>query len=99
MWVRSQSKRTLMNCKYFTVDITNVVIGMAGDNYISLGSYSTEEKALKVLDMLHTKLNSRRKGDLINAITLNPKISLNLKIDEGITILDDVFPMPQDSEV
>ena len=24
---------------------------------------------------------------------------LNLKIDEGITILDDVFQMPQDSEV
>lgn len=99
MWVRSQSKRTLMNCKYFTVDSTNVVIGMAGNNYTSVGSYSTEEKALKVLDMIEQAKIQQRKGDLLNLLVACKYVVVD-SLDN--LIFDDkniVFQMPQDSEV
>lgn len=92
MWVRSQSKRTLMNCKYFTVDSTNVVIGMSGGNYISLGSYSTEEKALKVLDKIE-----RFVTDLERCLIETDNYSgfhTTRKVVDNV-----VFQMPQDSEV
>lgn len=101
MWVRSQDNERLLKVEdvFIKIKDANGMYKICVYDKGFIGVYSTKEKALKVLDMMHTKLNSRRKGDLINAIVLNPKISLNLNIDEGITLLDDVFLMPQDSEV
>ena len=63
MWVRSQDKTVLIKCNNFSVECytdskTNIksfgieTIESHNGTYTTLGSYSTKEKALKVLDMI-----------------------------------------------
>lgn len=83
MWIRSQNKYCLMNCKNVVVYqdikmnkfviITNDGTNISDVNDVILGIYSTKEKALKVLDQIVEEINY---GDLQN-----------------------VFEMPQDEEV
>lgn len=94
MWIRSQDKTKLMNCEYFTVDNANVVIGMVSDNYKSLGTYSTEEKALKVLDMIQ-KLIKGKKETYYDFIE-DKKIVNNYFYPNKEQM---VFQMPQENEV
>lgn len=83
MWIRSQNKYCLMNCKnvmvYENIKM-NIVVIITNDGTdvndgadVILGTYSTKEKALKVLDQIVEEINY---GDLQN-----------------------VFVMPQDDEV
>lgn len=56
LWIRSQDKEMLMNCNA-------VGIGLEDDKSIYsngyvLGTYSTREKALKVLDMIQSFINN-----------------------------------------
>lgn len=56
MWVRSQDKKDLINCKNLGIrkrlnEYVVVSISECGDFY-PLGSYLSEEKALKVMDEL-----------------------------------------------
>ena len=83
MWIRSQNKYCLMNCKNVVVYqdikmnkfviITNDGTNISDVNDVILGIYSIKEKALKVLDQIVEEINY---GDLQN-----------------------VFEMPQDEEV
>ena len=55
MWIRTQDKEMIINC-------SDVEIGLEEQNTIwcggySLGTYSTKEKALKVLDMIEDQIN------------------------------------------
>lgn len=61
MWIRSQNDEYLINTNYFKIeeyakspmaDIDTRV----GDRTITLGTYSTKEKALKVLDDIENTL-------------------------------------------
>lgn len=54
MWVRSQDKILLINCNSFELLSyeENSVFVIWGSNNNWLGQYTTQEKALKVLDML-----------------------------------------------
>lgn len=59
MWVRSQNKKDLINCKNLGIrkrlnEYVVVSISECGDFY-TLGSYSSEEKALKVLDEIQKR--------------------------------------------
>lgn len=56
MWVRSQDKRRLVKCESFEIYGNRSVIFGYTKNYVNLGEYSTEEKALKVLDALQTSI-------------------------------------------
>lgn len=56
MWIRSQDKKDLINCKNLSIKKRlneHVVVSISeyGDFY-PLGSYSSEENALKVMDEL-----------------------------------------------
>lgn len=56
LWIRIQNKEMLMNCNA-------VGIGLEDDKSIYsngyvLGTYSTKEKALKVLDMIQSFINN-----------------------------------------
>lgn len=63
IWIRSQNKEKLINVNnslcidYTEFDMTkeNQLKAIYGDD-VKLGTYSSEEKALKVLDMIETHL-------------------------------------------
>ena len=63
IWIRSQDKETLVNVNnslcidYTEFDMTkeNQLKAIYGDD-VKLGTYSSEEKALNVLDMIETHL-------------------------------------------
>ena len=51
MWIRSQDRKTLVNADKFSVSKEHEMFRIYSVNYF-LGEYSTEEKALKVMDMI-----------------------------------------------
>lgn len=89
MWIRSQSKKQLVNAN-------ELYIGKREKNYFistgkgnDLGTYSSEEKAMKVLDMIQN-FEIRHQANLLLAIYSEA----NDNAEENM-----VFQMPQDSEV
>lgn len=61
MWIRSQDGKILMDCDFFAIEEHGVkykVITLSGKSGISigLGTYSTKEKALKVLDGIQNQI-------------------------------------------
>lgn len=56
MWIRSQSKKELVNITGISIGETNLIRGYeqscTDGEFWDLGEYSTEENALKVLDMI-----------------------------------------------
>lgn len=53
MWIRSQDLYTLIKCERLSVrQCGSENYCVIGDECVVLGEYSTEEKALKVLDMI-----------------------------------------------
>ena len=102
MIIRSQDKKSITNFEQLT-DISIHPIGTndkyysvvacypfaIGDDYsnMSIGKYSTEEKAIKVLDMIQ------------NAYTQYATIKDGLGTVYGAFNIPKCFQMPQDSEV
>ena len=98
MIIRSQDKKSIINLdRVDTVRLSRIMeIGVikehyqtevlydAGDTFGKLGDYSTEEKAIKVLDMIQ------------DAYTKSFQKVENDYVGEMYRV---VFPMPQDSEV
>ena len=88
MWIRSQSKKQL-------VTANDLYIGKRGENYFistgrnDLGTYLSEDKAIKVLDMIQD-FEIRHQANLLLAIYQES----NENAEENM-----VFQMPQDSEV
>ena len=79
MIIRSQNKRQIVKFEKATACEN-------GDVYISgnyMGTYSTEEKAIKVLDMIQSAYNSIE----------------TMKIDKGAWRDNHYFQMPSDEEV
>ena len=60
MWIRSQNERVLVNVNdicFYKVNKNIYQIRCYGyGNYYILGEYSTEEKAMKVMDMIHNQI-------------------------------------------
>ena len=85
MWIRSQDKLKLIDANYIRVngiDIEAINIG----TYAIIGTYSSQEKALKVIDRIEKTLN---KGELIEQV--DGRMYYKHK--------NTVFQMPLDSEV
>lgn len=60
MWIRSQRGKFLTDCNYFEVEKYNekysvITLSNRSDISVALGIYSTEEKALKVLDEIQKR--------------------------------------------
>ena len=51
MWIRSQNRNVLVNADKFSISKEHELFRIYSVNYF-LGEYSTEEKALKVMDMI-----------------------------------------------
>lgn len=84
MWVRSQYKRILTNCNDFYIDKINSSYTIEGNKGV-LGSYSTKEKAMKVLDMIEDCLKDNFERGMYE-----PCIEFYKR---------GVFKMPKDDEV
>lgn len=96
MWIRSQSKDVLVNinevCFYKMKKDSKFIYQFrcyGYGNYYILGNYSTEEKAMKVLDMIQNAITGTRFEftDIVRDCDL-----------AGIEI-HNVFNMPKDEEV
>lgn len=87
MWVRTQDKERLINTDY--IFIVNCTINCKTlDNTYYLGSYPTEEKAEKVLDMIEEHLTTK----LV-------EFDLNGNVTHTYYKADDIFIMPKAWEV
>lgn len=88
MWIRSQDRKRLLNASDFHVVSSYEGFGIISCLY-ALGYYSTEEKAMKVIDMIQNAITGTRFEftDIVRDCDL-----------AGIEI-HNVFNMPQDSEV
>lgn len=94
MWIRSQSKTRLIKTDYIIVNETDILATPNSDSFlITIGEYSSQEKALKVLDMIQTAIMGKkttRHGVSGTFIYTNNYFDS----DENL-----VFQMPLDSEV
>ena len=86
MWVRSQDKTTIVNVEMVEIrEWDNTIIGHSFSRVVELGSYSTEEKVLKVLIHLILHINAIEKSKITGTL---PRDITNM-----------VFQMPKDDEV
>ena len=57
MWVRTQDRERLVKCVSFEINgETPTIFGYTKSYGIALGKYSTEKKALKVLDSIQYRI-------------------------------------------
>ena len=86
MWIRSQDKIRLINSDYIIVYKNEIRASTNSDGFlITIGEYSSQEKALKVLDMIQECIEHNNSHH--NARIGTPYLEYN------------VFQMPLDSEV
>lgn len=94
MWIRSQSKKALVNINFFRVINDGnycLICGATTDGCdYELGVYSTEKKALKVLDEIQKYIGSERFYSTTKGISEQQSISIENT---------NVFQMPQDEDV
>ena len=94
MLIRVQCKKGFVNVDAFqTIGMAMlknekiaVSIRFGTDTELKLGEYSSEEKAIKVLDMICEKYKE-------------PIVRANYTDNESLIYANSVFQMPQDSEV
>lgn len=101
MWVRSQDGMTLTDAKtfriYYSQDSGYRIYcdqKCIREEFTNLGTYSTKEKALKVLDMMQNLLIYIKKTEL-QSMVLSCSNTLNFEVH----IENYIFQMPQNREV
>lgn len=86
MWIRSQDKTRLIKSDYILVNKNEIRATTQSDGFlVTMGEYSSQEKALKVLDMIQECIEHNNSHQ--NARIGRPYIEYK------------VFQMPLDSEV
>lgn len=94
MWIRSQSKKVLVNINFLRVINDGnycLICGATTDGCdCGLGVYSTEKKALRVLDEIQKYIGSERFYSTTKGISEQQSISIENT---------NVFKMPQDEDV
>ena len=90
MWIRSQDKKILTEIHDLEVDSGFKVWGSG----MLIGEYSTEEKAMRVMDMIQKQIASRSESyELVRPILKSNRFSPYWKKREV------VFNMPEDTEI
>ena len=84
VWIRSQDRNILINESYFRIYKERKGFSICS-RIDCLGTYSTEEKAMKVMDMIHRRIECAIKFYEISKIFSNES--------------EYVFDMPKDEEV
>ena len=90
MWIRSQDRKILTEVHDIEVDSGFKVWGSGS----LIGEYSTEEKAIRVMDMIQKQIASRSESyELVRPILKSDRFSPYWKKREV------VFNMPDDTEI
>ena len=89
MWIRSQDKKQLVNANELYIATRSIGYCISTGKGIDLGTYASEDKAIKVLDMIQD-FEIRHQANLLLAIYQES----NDNAEENM-----VFQMPLDSEV
>lgn len=84
VWIRSQDGKILSNVNNMYVRVIGKGYAISSDK-CDLGKYSTEEKAMKVMDMIHRRIECAIKFYETSSIFSNES--------------EYVFDMPKDDEV
>lgn len=84
VWIRSQDGKILSNVNNMYVRVIGKGYAISSDKCV-LGTYSTEEKAMKVMDMIHSRIERTTKY-----------YEKSLQFTYGS---EYVFQMPEDDEV
>lgn len=87
MWIRTQDKEMIINCSDVEIGLEEQTTIWCG-GYV-LGTYSTKEKALKVLDMIEDQIN----------MTEEFAAQGERDHDGCIRLIKFVYQMPLDSDV
>ena len=91
IWIRSQDRRTLIKSEDIQISGTSLIT-MLKYSVIELGTYSSIEKTLKVLDMMENFINNLERyvieSDSYSDVHSIRKVSTNM-----------VFQMSRDDEV
>lgn len=95
MWIRSQSKKSLLNINQVVINNTKdeseyYIHGYSERGIDILGFYSTQEKALKVLDEIQEKIEYPYPSKIV------PSIGTNCY---HLIENNKFYQMPQDDEV
>lgn len=107
IWVRSQNKQKLLKCcginvyDNCSVNQCQYDIYCNGSNYDTkqfLGTYSTKEKALKVVDMLEKRIVIRELYKSINIDATKLNITDETRFNDTLKEIF-MFQMPEDKEV
>ena len=116
MLIRSQNKMSLVKFENIIVNINNIngkeiicwsQINPGEDEYISLGHYSTREKAMKVLDMIQEAyadaelipMTVPNIGKMFAEASASKENELLAEAIGKVLMNKMVFQMPEDSEV
>lgn len=121
MLIRSQNKITLIKFENIVININNIngkeiicwsQMNPGEDEYISLGHYSTKEKAMKVLDMIQEAYMEYKCGEIVgnglSGSAYTGSYDTKESVAHGIAVLKGygneirksiLFQMPEDSEV
>lgn len=99
LWIRSQMKNNLVSADNFHVEFnednyTFQITCEKWDSEYCLGEYSTEEKALKVLDMIQNYIRQCKIDDTVKHIVRRVPLD-NITFQKKLY----VFQMPLDNEV
>ena len=108
IWIRSQNKCKLVRCReFFIYDDCNASYDIVGhglsDISIILGTYSSKEKAIKVLDMIQKHISPSVKIPQTNIRNIDDDLvyrpNKDFEHQSLIGLFNDVFEIPQDNEV
>lgn len=103
MLIRSQDKKAIVNINNVdTISIIgNVVFAFNGlqESRADLGTYSTEEKAIKALDMIQNAYERNQIFSITYSDGLLSKIEERHGFEGSRELIGVVFKMPQDNEV
>ena len=121
MLIRSQNKISLVKFENIVININNIngkeiicwsQMNPGEDEYISLGHYSTKEKAMKVLDMIQEAYMDYKSGEIIGnglaGTAYTGSYDTKESVAYGIAILkcygneirkSILFQMPEDGSV
>jgi hypothetical protein len=94
MWVRTQERTLLLECKHFAIDIPDKTIYSDG---VRLATYATKERCLEVLDEIQEHIETRIVADeIMKRIT---DISDNYDAEESVNRLKSlacIYQMPKE---
>lgn len=93
MWIRSQNRNVLVNADKFSISKEHEVFRIYSVNYF-LGEYSTEENAIKVMDMIQKQIGFCSEGyEIVRPVLKSDPFEPYWRKREV------VFNMPKDNEV